>query len=378
MPTGWEGLGDVADPIVSAMGEYHKRHVAENEQQNILKLLTQVGTGPEGRITAAGAEFADPNDQTKTIKAKPFLGQKEYDLITSRLSGKREERTQTLEMVNKLILGQAVKAAGQEQKFMVDVPGVGKLPLTAGQAATLGGQRASAGATESRFTRGQEATESRFTRGQESAAQKEARIAETAKATAARQAAAEGQRMLEKRPEYKFSQTYGRPPQDILNAAETGYSAVQSGTGQSVADVPPLQPGENLKDYRKPLTGWEQFWEKHGIFQSKVVPPEGLPIEYKPKSDVYRETELTYPAEAKTGRPAQKRRVAYPEGETLVVGKSRIPMTEVAKIRSQADSVKAELIQNMKEKPQLRDAYRGRLQQLGWNPDDPFWADALK
>jgi hypothetical protein len=103
------GLASFGQNMASAMADYHKKHVAYDEQLQLAQALSRIGINPQGQITTI-----DPENKDKSIT--PIIDKKAYDQFITATQQGRERNAGAIEAMNRMAmhgLSQVIGPLGQ-------------------------------------------------------------------------------------------------------------------------------------------------------------------------------------------------------------------------------------------------------------------------
>lgn len=137
-----QGLASFGQSILQAGNEYHKQHVAYDEQFQLAQALSRLGINQQGQITPI-----DPENKDKSIQ--PIIDPKALQMFTANNAQQRAKVQGSLEAINRIAahgIAQVIGPMGQErlkaaqlenQRYPTEVASGVELPLSAGQKANV-------------------------------------------------------------------------------------------------------------------------------------------------------------------------------------------------------------------------------------------------
>jgi len=107
MATIGSGISSFADSIAMAMGDYHKKHVAYDQADQLAAALSRIGITEQGKLTPL-------NDETGKAKKDvvAVVDPKAYDLFRTNIASKREAAGEAMNAISRIGLHAIAQGAG--------------------------------------------------------------------------------------------------------------------------------------------------------------------------------------------------------------------------------------------------------------------------
>lgn len=296
-------LSGLGNNIAESMQQYHKEHLAYDQQAQMAQAMSRLGVTSDGRITAI-----DPENPDKTIQ--PLVDKKASEMFLSNNHAQQQKNLGAMEALNRIGMNMAQQTVGplrqaqlkhaqlDAQRYDVQV-GDQTIPATAGQAIQndLEQQRIDLakqpkGLSEMQKFRQQEAKDKAF------------------------------QAKIQASPEYQFSKKYSVLPQqvlspDVLDVGKQNYRFF-------AVDPKKGNPTELQPEY-----------DDSGIPRRPSYLDKDTQAYWTPTTSIFRENAIQRNKDGvKTTQYAPD-----PTGELVNIGGQRIPFTAIQGISNRHDEL---------------------------------------
>jgi len=119
MATIGSGISSFADSIAMAMGDYHKKHVAYDQADQLAQALSRIGVSEQGKLVQL-------NDETGKAKKDvvPVIDSEAYDRFRTNVASKREAAAEGMNALSRIGLSTLATAQREQVQKMIDESGL--------------------------------------------------------------------------------------------------------------------------------------------------------------------------------------------------------------------------------------------------------------